>query len=144
VIHIALDTARFNARLRQFVHATTREAEQVVFEVAAQVLGDTQAGWPVDSGASRAAWFGPNKSAPLTYQIGNPLRYSPIVEYGGFSGPGPGTEARAGERLSGGIQINPGVYSRKQPSAPLRRALAKNYEEMTKKIKASHQQHWGR
>ena len=38
-VSITLDTARFSARLAQF-EAATRDAEQVVFEVAAKVLGE--------------------------------------------------------------------------------------------------------
>ena len=138
-----LDTARFNARLRQFVTAHERGADRVVFETAVQVLGDTQATWPVDSGASRAGWYGPRKVGPAHYQIGNPFRYALTIEYGGWNSPGPKTERRAGERLTGDFQINPGVYARQSPSAPLRRALAKNYGEMTQKLKALHQQQWG-
>ena len=43
-VSIHFDTARFNARLAQFLAVTTREAEKVVFEVAALVLGDTVSG----------------------------------------------------------------------------------------------------
>ena len=146
-VQFELDVARFNRRLTQFLATTTRDAEQVIFETAAQVLGDTQEGWPVaevDGGASRAAWWGPRKVAALAYQIGNPLIYSKVIEYGGYPGPGAKTERFSGTRLAGGFTINPGVFPRQKPQAPLRRALAKNYGELGKAIKASHQQHWGR
>ena len=146
-VAIILDTARFSARLAQFAAATGRDTEQVVFEVAAQVLGDTQAGWPVaeiDGGASRAAWWGPRRIGPLAVQIGNPLIYAKVIEYGGYPGVGPKTERFSGTRLTGSFPINPGVYPRQKPQAPLRRALSKTYGTMGKAIKASHQQHWGR
>lgn len=143
-VAITFDTARFSARLARFVASQTREAEQVVFGVATTVLGDTVVGWPVDSGQSRAGWWGPRKVGPFHYQIGNPFRHSGIIEYGGWANPGPKTDRLPGERLSGGFAINPGVYARQKPSAPLRRALAKSYGEMGKQLKASMRQQWGR
>ena len=62
---LTFDTARFNTRLAQFLASTTREAERVVFEVAALVLGDTVESWPVDTGLSRASWWGPRKAGEL-------------------------------------------------------------------------------
>lgn len=144
VVAMDIDVQRFQQRLRAFVARTTQDAARVVFETAAQVLGDTQEGWPVDTGLSRSSWYGPRKIAPLTYQIGNPISYSPIIEYGGWPGVGPLTHQRPGERLAGGLSINPGIYSRKKPSAPLRRALAKNYGRLTTEIRNIHQHQWGR
>ena len=143
-ITLHLDTARFNARLREFVTAVERGADRVVFATAVEVLGDTQVDWPVDSGISRAGWWGPKKIREAEYQIGNPFRRSLVIEYGGWPNPGPKTERRAGERLTGGFQINPGVYARQSPSAPLRRALAKNYGRMTQELQKLHREQWGR
>mgnify|MGYP001612339216 CR=1 FL=1 len=144
IVNITFDTARFNQRLQQFLNATTREAEKVVFEVAAKVLGDVQQSWPVDTGVSRAAWYGPRKMTPLAYQIGNPIRYATTIEYGGFGGPGPGTVRFGPATLPGNFVINQGNYSRKVPAAPLRRALSKNYGELTTRVATLHRQHWGR
>ena len=141
---VQLDTARLAQRLAQFLATTTEDAERIVAGVALQVLADTQAGWPVDSGASRAGWAGPRQMAPLAYQISNSFRYAPIIEYGGCVSPGAKTEYFPGELLDGTIQINPGVYSRQVPAAPLRRALAKSYGEISQRIAESHAQQWGR
>ena len=143
LVNVELSTALLAQRLAQFLATTTQDTKRIVFEVAAQVLGDTQAGWPVDTGASRAGWAGPRQVAPLAYQISNPFRYSSTIEYGGCNSPGAKTEYFAGELLDGTIQINPGVYSRQVPAAPLRRALAKSYGEISQRIAESHQQRWG-
>ena len=76
LIEVQLSTTRLTQRLAQFLAMATEETERVVADVAATVKADVQAGWPVDSGASRAGWTQPQKVAPLAYQISNPFRYS--------------------------------------------------------------------
>lgn len=145
-VQFQLDVTRFNQRLAQFVAASMRSAEQVVFEVASDVLGDTQEGWPVaevDGGLSRAAWWGPRKVGAASYQIGNPVRYAGVIEFGGYPSPGEKTAPFGPVVLPGDFSINQGVYPRQKPAAPLRRALAKHYGAMTAKMQDAHQQAWG-
>ena len=54
LIEVQLSTTRLTQRLAQFLATATEETERVVADVAATVKTDVQAGWPVDSGASRA------------------------------------------------------------------------------------------
>ena len=60
-ITVTFDAPRFTARLQTFLVKATEGAERIAQEVAADVLNDTRATWPVDSGESRAAWEGPQK-----------------------------------------------------------------------------------
>jgi hypothetical protein len=124
------DDAAFRARLNYYVAQFPADAERVVFKVATRVLADIQVGWPVDTGASRAAWIGPRQIAPLTYQLSNPFVYARVIEYGGYPSPGAKTAPAGGETLPGGIAINAGVYPRQRPAAPVRRALSKAYGVM--------------
>lgn len=143
-VQFKLDTERFNRRLQAFVRRTEAAADRIVQRTALGVLRDTLIGWPVDTGASRAAWQGPFKLGPAVYQISNPIRYASALEYGGYKGVGPKTERFGPATLPGGFTINAGIYPRQRPAAPLRRALAKHYGEITKELKALHQQTWGR
>ena len=144
LINVELTTPRLTQRLAQFLAVTTQETAHVVAEVAAQVKADTQIGWPIDSGASRAGWTDPRQVGPLAYQISNPFRYSLPIEYGLYAHPGAKTEYFPGTRLLGGLVIEPGVFPRQRPAAPLRRALAKSYGEMAQRIRDAHQQRWGK
>jgi hypothetical protein len=142
-LHTTVDLARFRGRLTRFLVTTTHGADAAVFGVAADVLADTMRGWPVDTGVSRAAWFGPVKVEEAAYQIGNPLRYARIIEYGGYPGVGPKTAAFGGATLPGGLAINAGIYPTQRPEAPLRRALAKAYGQMGRAIATHLRQTWG-
>jgi hypothetical protein len=126
----------FTQRLSAYAAQVGENAEQAVFEVAADVLADIRIGWPVDSGDSRRAWIGPRKIAPLTYQLSNPYPYARVIEYGGYPGVGPKTSRYGGSSLPGGIAINPGIYPIQRPAAPVRRALAKAYGQIGKRLQA--------
>ena len=139
-----LDVARFNRQLTRFVHASQDDAEQIVYAIASDVLTDTKIGWPVDTGLSRAAWWGPRKIGPATFQIGNPMGYAHVIEFGGYQGVGPKTHQFGPERLRGGFTVPGGIYPRQRPAAPLRRALATHWGRMTDELKASHARRWGR
>ena len=141
---LTLDVARFNARLAAFVQRVGADVDRVVYKVATDVLRDTVQGWPVDTGHSRAAWWGPRRIGPSAFQIGNPTRYARVLEWGLYRGVGPRTVRVSGTRFPGGFQVTPGIYSKQKPAAPLRRALAKNYGEMTKQLQANMRQDWGR
>ena len=145
-IRFELDVARFNRRLTQFVTASERDARQIVYETALDVLSDTVAGWPVapQSGISRASWWGPRAVGSSAFQIGNPWRYSLVIEFGGYRGVGPKTRRFGPSVLPGSFAINQGIYPRQKPAAPLRRSLAKHYGDMVVKLKGTHQRQWGR
>ena len=144
LVQFSMDVQRFSGRLARFIAATGRDADQAVYAVATDVLSDTQIGWPVDTGVSRAAWWGPRRIGPAAVQIGNPFRYASVIEFGGYPGVGPKTQKFGPSRLPGGFIINAGIFPRQKPAAPLRRALAKHWGEMTKHIRAAHGQQWGR
>ncbi len=133
-ITLEWNDAAFRAWLNRYVQRYPQEAEQIVFKVAAEVLADTKVGWPVDTGASRAAWVGPRRIDTLTYQLSNPFRYASVIEYGGYRGVGPKTVATGGETLQGSITVNRGIYPRQRPAAPLRRALSKAYGRMSQAL----------
>lgn len=126
--------AAFRERLARYVGTFPGQAEQAVFKVAARVLSDIKTGWPVQTGLSRAAWLGPRKIAPLTYQLSNPFPYARVIEYGGYKLPGPKTHIAGGEVLPGNIHVNRGVYPRQRPAGALRRALSKNYGKMSTEL----------
>jgi hypothetical protein len=123
------DDTQFAARLQRYVNQFPGQAEETVAKVALRVLADIKIGWPVDTGASRAAWVGPRKVAPLAYQLSNAFVYAKVIEYGAF-GLGPKTVPAGGETLPGSITVNRGIYARQRPAAPVRRALAKAYGVM--------------
>lgn len=130
------DDTQFRARLQDYVNIFPQDADKLVFKVAARILADIKRGWPVDSGASRAAWLGPTQVEPLAYKLTNPFVYSRVIEYGGYPSPGAKTAPAGGETLPGGVTINRGNYPRQKPAAPVRRALSKGYGQMTKELDA--------
>lgn len=137
-------TQRLSAALQRLITVTEHQADQVVAEVATAVLADIVDGWPVDSGVSRAAWWGPRKVGPAQYQLGNPTLYAATIEYGGYPGIGPKTEAGGGENLGHDIVTNRGIYPKQKPAAPVRRALAKHAGEISEKLAAVQQHSFGR
>ena len=143
-VTMTFNLTQFNARIALYVRASGREADAATLHVATDVLADTVESWPVDSGESRAAWWGPKQIAPAAYQIGNPTPQAAVIEFGGWRNPGPGTHRYAGQSLPGGQDINPGVYSNKVPEAPLRRALSANYQKLGKAVAVAIKQAWGR
>lgn len=146
-VTIQIDLSRFNGRLTRYLNATAQEAEQETLAIATDVLADTVEVWPVgdvEGGESRAAWWGPRRIGPATYQIGNPTPQAKAVEYGTWPNPGPLTHRFGGEALPGGLRVNAGVYSNKAPEAPLRRALSGNFVKMGLAMKQAIKKHWGR
>jgi hypothetical protein len=143
-VQVMFDLTRFTGRLAQFIATTGLRADEAVLGVATEVLAFTIRGWPVDEGISRAAWFGPVKVGAAAYQIGNPIHYARIIEYGGYRGVGPKTAAFGGTALPGGLTINAGIYPTQRPEAPLRRALAAAYGRMGTAIGAHLHATWGR
>lgn len=136
--------ARFNGALRRLVQVTERSADQVVFEVAAKVLARIVETWPVDTGVSRASWFGPRRLGPGRFQIGNPQRYSVTIERGLYEGVGPKTEFRNAISLGNGLFLAAsGVFST-QAHAPVRRALAEVFGQISREIGRRQQATWGR
>jgi hypothetical protein len=142
-IQFHLDVDHFNRRLTAFAAAHRRAADAVVQDVAGKVLRDTQDGWPVDSGDSRAAWTEPIRVGPAAYQLRNPLVYAKVIEFGGWPSPAEKTVAFGPVVLPGSFPINQGVYARQVPAAPLRRALSKHYGEMLAQMAEAHQTAWG-
>jgi hypothetical protein len=130
-VSLTWDDTAFQARLQDYINVLPQDAEKILFRVAARVLADIKAGWPVDTGASRAGWIGPRKIAPLAYQLSNPFTYARVIEYGGYMGSGPKVGPAGGETLPGGVTVNRGLYPRQRPAAPVRRALAKAYGQIT-------------
>jgi hypothetical protein len=141
-IEFTLDLTRFNRKVSALASHAEQDALQVVMAVAADVLADTVQGWPVDTGLSRGAWWGPRRVGPAAAQIGNPVRYARVIEYGGYRGVGPKTVRVGGQRLPAGLSINPGIYPRQRPAAPLRRALATNYGHMTRLLRERLRRRW--
>ena len=124
-VTMTIDITTFNARIHRYIQASGREADATVLEIATEVLADTVEAWPVDSGASRAAWWGPTRIAPASYQIGNPYVYAKLLEYGGYEGVGPKTVRFGGTTLPGGQNINAGIYSSQVPAAPSTTCISK-------------------
>lgn len=143
-VSIDLDVQRFNRALTQFVQQVGGDVDRIVYAVATQVLSDTKDGWPVDTGHSKSEWWGPHRAGPGHFQIGNPVTYARVIEYGGYRAVGPRTVRMGGSTLPGGFTIPAGIYPRQRPAAPLRRALAKAYGDMTTKAGESMRKHWGR
>ena len=143
-VRIDIDLARFNARIHRYVQASGRDADAAVLQIATDVLADTVEVWPVGTsrGGEAGGWWGPRRIGPASYQIGNPTPQAKAVEYGTWPNPGPLTHQYGGS-TSGLRAVNPGVYSNKAPEAPLRRALAANYQKLGRILKALKNQ-WGR
>ena len=73
-VHMTIDLARFNARIHRYIQASGRDADAAVLQIATEVLADTQESWPVDSGHSRAEWWGPTRIAPASLPDWQPGR----------------------------------------------------------------------
>lgn len=111
--------------LERFSKRARTSADQGAQREASILLDDIQSGWPVDTGASRAAWSGPFKVADGHYRLTNPMVYAAVIEYGGYPSPGPKTAQVGPQILPGGIQVGGRVYPTQKPVAPVRQAMSK-------------------
>lgn len=111
--------------LERFSKRARESTDQGAQREAAILLEDIQDGWPVDTGASRAAWSGPFKVAEGHYRLINPMVYAPVIEYGGYPSPGPKTAQVGAQLLPGGISVGSGVYPTQRPVAPVRQAMSR-------------------
>lgn len=144
-VRLLVNQERFTRRLQQFVRTHERDADRAVFEVATDVLGDIVEGWPVDQGVSRAAWRGPVRgSVQLSWKLTNPIRYSRVIEFGGYPGVGPKTERIPPVTFPGGIRVAGGIFPTQKAHAPVRRALSKHQGEITVKLGEALRRRWGR
>jgi hypothetical protein len=114
--------------LAQLVYKYGQKIRSKMDDVAkreAGELGDEIVrGWPVDTGASRAAWEGPSKVGDAHYRLSHNLDYAGVVEHGGYPGVGPKTEQVSAHVLPGGIAVNGGIYPSQRPAAPVRRGIS--------------------
>lgn len=115
----------FRSLLDRFSKRARASTDQGAQREASILLDDIQAGWPVDTGASRAAWSGPFKVGEGHYRLINPMVYAAVIEYGGYPSPGPKTALVGPQILPGGIQVGGGVYPTQRPVAPVRQAMSK-------------------
>lgn len=104
--------------------------DAIMREQTTQLRNDIVMGWPVRTGASRAAWQGPIKVSEAHYRVQNPIDYAPVIEYGGYRGVGPKTERQPAQILQGDVEINSGIFPTQRPHAPVRRALSKRQMEL--------------
>ena len=133
---------QFARSLAQFARVTERDLDGIVAGTAAQVLADTQRGWPVDEGVSRAAWR--RERVGFAHQrLRNPTVYARTIEFGGYRGTGPKTE-RIGPAslLPSGLRTDAGIYPSQRPNAPLTRALNRNLAAMERDTYAMLQRRW--
>lgn len=101
------------------------EADEVTRVEAGHLRDEIIKGWPVDTGASRAAWQGPTKVGHAHYRLRNDIDYAATIEYGGYPGVGPKTERIGAHVLPGGVEVGGGIFPKQKPAAPVRRAISK-------------------
>ena len=118
------------ALISQYARQVDRDLDQEMQRQALLLRNDIVAGWPVDTGVSRAGFQGPFRVAAAHYRIINNFVYAPVIEFGGYRGVGPKTAEQSAQLLPGGIQVNQGIYPTQRPAAPVRRALSKRTVEL--------------
>ena len=102
-----------------------RSLDRIIQEQANLLMDDIKIGWPVDTGASRAAWQGPIRNEFAGYSLRNQIVYAAVIEFGGYRGVGPKTSEVGAFLLPGGIFVDGGIFSIQRPPAPVRQALSK-------------------
>ena len=133
---------RFNARIARYIQASGQDADAAVLQIATDVLADTLESWPVDSGHSRAEWWGPSRIAPASYQIGNPaLRQGAGVRIVYRRGAKDRTTRRD---TSGWCRGRRAWDFSTQAHAPLRRALSKQLSSHGEGYSSGSRTVWGR
>ena len=127
--------------VQQYGNRRRQQADEVARVEAGFFRDEIVKGWPVDTGASRAAWQGPTKVGHAHYRLSNLMDYAWVIEYGGYPGIGPKTERVGAHVLPGGIQVGGGIFPKQRPAAPLRRAISKRTvplrEAMAKVMRAA-------
>lgn len=111
--------------LTRYAIRVARDLDEVIRDMAYELLNDILLHWPVDSGLSRAAWQGPYRVSYAHWRVVNAIPYAIVIEFGGYPGVGPKTAEEGGTSLPGNVNINPGIYPIQKPSAPVRRALSR-------------------
>ena len=111
-----------------------RSLDRVIREQATLLRNDIVTGWPVETGASRAAWQGPFKEGPASYVLRNNMVYAAVIEFGGYRGVGPKTAQVGAFFLPGGIGVNGGIYPTQRPAAPVRQGLSKRQLALARAI----------
>lgn len=134
--------AVWNQALSRFATQVEHTIDQTVRATAIRVLDLIKTMWPVDTGVSRAAWWGPQRLGPAWYQIGNPTPYAITIEFGLYTGVGPRTEAIGAIALGNGMYMtDAGIFST-QAHAPVRRALADVAEAFQTELAGAVRQAW--
>ena len=134
----------FERNIQAFIRRNEQATDRIVLKVASNVLASIQEGWPVDTGVSRAAWRGPVRIASARYRLSNPVRYAPVIEYGGYPGIGPKTERIGPVTFPGGLRVGSGIYPTQRPHAPVRRALSRHRRDIRNEIQQEMDRTWGR
>jgi hypothetical protein len=116
--------------LIQYANAVDRGIDVEMQRQAGLLRNDIIEGWPVATGASRAAWQGPLKVGYAHYEMRNQISYAAVIEYGGYQGVGPKTAAEGPQMLPGGIAVGGGIFPTQRPSHPVARALSKRTVEL--------------
>ena len=139
-----MQTQRFNNALRRFVAGRLAQADRIVFEQAAELLGDIVEDWPVDEGTSRAAWAGPTRRGHAHYRLSNAMPYAGVIEFGGYPGIGPKTIEIPNVIFPGGLSVEGGIFPSQKPAAPVRRNLEKRRRIMIEELAKDQRQNWGK
>lgn len=133
---------QFQRHITAFLARVERNVDQVVLDFAIRALDRIKTEWPVDTGVSRAAWWGPHRLGVAQYQIGNPTPYAITIEFGLYRGVGPKTEALGAVNLGNGLwMVASGIFST-QAHAPVRRALAAVTEAFQRELAGAVRQSW--
>lgn len=111
--------------VRSYGQGIISKMDSIASYEAGLLRDDIIEGWPVDTGASRAAWQGPTKVGEAHYRLRNDYDYAGVIEYGGYPGVGPKTERVGAHVLPGGVAVNGGIYPSQRPAAPVRQAISK-------------------
>lgn len=125
---ITIDTPRpgmWNSIMQKVSRTARAKADQDMRQESALLKSDIQGGWPVDTGASRAAWSGPLRVAEGHYRLINSMSYAATIEYGGYPVVGPKTAQVGAHTLPGGISVGGGIYPTQKPVAPVRQAMSR-------------------
>lgn len=117
--------ATLSQLLQSYGNRVISQLDDIARQQAVEMHADIVEGWPVDTGASRAAWQGPSKVGHAHYRLRNDYDYAAVIEYGGYPGVGPKTERVGSHVLPGGVAVNGGIYPSQRPAAPVRRAISK-------------------
>ena len=119
--------------VKSYGNQVERNTDEYMFVLITKWHRYTVIGWPVaevDGGYSRASIEAPSQVGAGVWQFRITANYAWVIEYGGYRGVGPKTTQVGSTMLSGGIDINAGIYVKQRPAAPMRQGLSRIRLEM--------------